>query len=171
MEVYVDDILVKSKERPVHTRHLQEVYELLQKHIMKLIPLKCAFSVISGKFLGFMVTRRGIEANPIQLKAIMDSQAPAFRKGVHQLTGRLATLGRFISRFIDRLKSFFATLKEAHQASWNQECDQALTTIKQYLTEPPILTSPEADDILYLYLAVSEISVSAALFKEDENRK
>ena len=93
MEVYIDDILVKSKERPVHTRHLQEVYELLQKHIMKLNPLKCAFSVISGKFLGFMVTQRGIEANPIQLKAIMDSQAPVFRKGVQQLAGRLATLG------------------------------------------------------------------------------
>ena len=80
-------------------------------------------------------------------------------------------LGQFISRFIDRLKSFFATLKEAQHADWNQECDQALTTIKQYLTEPPVPTSPKADDILYLYLVVSEMSMSAALFKEDENQK
>ena len=138
---------------------------------MKLNPLKCTFGVNSGKFLGFMVTRRGIEANPIQLKAIMDSQTPTSRKGVQQLTSRLAALGRFISRFIDRLKSFFATLKGAQQDDWNQECDQALTTIKQYLTEPPVLVSPEADDTLYLYLAVSEISVSVTLFKEDENRK
>ena len=66
---------------------------------MKLNPLKCAFGVSSGKFLGFMVTKRGIEANPIQLKAIMDSQALTSRKGVQQLTGWLAALGRFISRF------------------------------------------------------------------------
>ena len=118
-----------------------------------------------------MVTQRGIEANHIQLKAIMDSQTPASKKGVHQLTGRLAPLGRFISCFTYRLKSFFATLKGAQQADWNQECDQALTAIKQYLIEPPVLASSESGDILYLYLAVSKISMSATLFKEDENQK
>ena len=117
MEVYVDDILVKSKERPDHTRHLQETFELLRRHNMKLNHLKCAFGVSSSKFLGFMVTQRGIEANPIQVKAIMDSQTPTSRKGVQQLTGRLAVLGWFISRFTDRLKPFFATLKRDEQAS------------------------------------------------------
>ena len=73
MEAYKDDMLVKSKERFDHTKHLQEAYELLQRYDMKLNPLKCAFGVSSVKFLGFMVTQRGIEANPIQLKAIMDS--------------------------------------------------------------------------------------------------
>ena len=65
MEVYINDMLVKSKERPDHTRHLQEVFELLRKHSTKLYPLKCAFSVSSGKFLRFMVTQRGIKANLI----------------------------------------------------------------------------------------------------------
>ena len=116
MEVCIDDMLVKSKERPDHTIHLQETFELLRRHDMKLNPLKCAFGVSAGKFLGFMVSQRGIEANPIQLKAIMDSQTPTSRKGVRQLTGRLAALGRFISCFIDRLKSFFATLKGAQRA-------------------------------------------------------
>ena len=110
MDVYIDDMLVKSKERPDHTMHLQENFELLRRHDMKLNPLKCTFGVHSGKFLGFMVTRRRIAANPIQLKAIMESQASTFRKGVQQLTGRLVALGRFISRFTDRLKAFFATL-------------------------------------------------------------
>ena len=82
MEVYIDDMLVKSKERPDQIRHLQETFELLRRHNMKLNPLKCVFSVSSGKFLGFMVTQRGIEANPIQLKAIMDSHTPTSRKGV-----------------------------------------------------------------------------------------
>ena len=171
MEVYIDDMLVKSKERPDHTRNLQETFELLQRHNMKLNPLKCTFGVSSGKFLGFMVTKRGIEANPIQLKAIMNSQAPTFEKGVQQLTSRLAALGLFISHFTYRLKPSFTTLKGSQQAGWNQEWDHAPTPIKQYLTEPPALASPEAGDTLYLYLAVSEISVSVALFKEDENWK
>ena len=101
-------MLVKSKERFDHTKHLQEAFELLRRYDMKLNPLKCAFGVSSGKFLGFMVTQRGIEANPIQLKAIMDSQALTYKKGMQQLTGRLATLGRFISRFTDRLKPFLS---------------------------------------------------------------
>ena len=101
----------------------------------------------------------------------MDSQASTSRKGVQQLTGRLVALGRFISYFIDRLKNFFITLREAKKVSWNEECDQAFMAIKQYLIEPPILASLGAGDTLYLYLAVSEVSVSATLFKEDENQK
>ena len=101
----------------------------------------------------------------------MDSQTPTSRKGVQQLVGRLAALGQFISHFIYRLKSFFATLKGTQKVGWNQECDQALIEIKQYLIKPPVLISLEASDTLYLYLAVSKISVSVALFKEDENRK
>ena len=68
---------------------------------MKLNPLNCTFGVSLGKFLGFMVTQIGIEVNPVQLKAIMDYQAPTTRRGVQQLTGRLAALGRFISRSTD----------------------------------------------------------------------
>ena len=111
MEAYIDDMFVKSKERFDQTKHLQEAFELLQRYGMKLNPLKCAFGVSTGKFLGFMVTQRGIEANHIQLKTIMDSHTPTSKKGVRQLTDRLAALGRFISGFTDRLKPFFTTLK------------------------------------------------------------
>ena len=117
------------------------------------------------------MTQRGIEANPAQLKAILESPAPATRKGVQQLTGWLAALGQFISWFTNRLKLFFVILKGANQAGWNEECDEALTSIKQYLAEPPVLVSLEAGETLFIYLGVSYISVSAALFKEDENRK
>ena len=116
-----------------------------------------------------MVTQRGIESNLIQLKSIMDSQVSTSRKEVQQLTSQLAALGWFISRLIDRLKQFFITIMGAKRAGWNEECDQALTMIKQYLTELPILASPEAGNTLYLYLAMSEASISVALFKEDEN--
>ena len=73
---------------------------------------------------------------------------------------------RFISRFTDRLKPFFTTLRGTNRAEWNEECDRAFMVIKQYLTEPSILVSPEARDTLYLYLDASDIAVSAALFKE-----
>ena len=83
------------------------------------------------------------------------------------MTGRLVALGRFISWFTDRLNPFFVTLKGANQAGWDQECE----AINQYLAEPPFLASPEPNETLFVYLAISDVSVGAALFKEDENRK
>ena len=171
MEVYIDDMLVKSKESPDHAGHLQEAFELLRAYDMKLNPSKCAFGVSSSRLMRFMVTQRGIEANPAQLKVILESPAPISRKGVQQLSGRLAALGQFISWFIDYLKPFFATLKGANQAGWDEECDEVLKSIKQYLVEPPILANSKADETLFVYLAVSDVSVTVALFKEDENKK
>ena len=109
MEIYIDDMLVKSKQRRDHTTHLQQTFDLLREYGMKLNPLKCALGVSVGQFLGFMVTQRGIEANLAQFKAILQSLAPTSKKGIQQLTDRLAALGRFISRFTDRLKPFFTT--------------------------------------------------------------
>ena len=82
MEVYIDDMLVKSNQRPYHAAHLQQAFDLLREYVMKLNPLKCAFRVSDGKFLGFMVTQRGIEANPAQLKAILQSPAPISKKEI-----------------------------------------------------------------------------------------
>ena len=90
IELYIDDMLVKSKEHLDHAKHLQKAFELLRAYDIKLNPSKCDFEVSAGRFLGFMVTQRKIEANPAQLKAILESPAPASRKGKQQLTGRLA---------------------------------------------------------------------------------
>ena len=90
---------------------------------------------------------------------------------MQQLAGRLAALGRFISRFTDRLKPFFATLRGANRTGWDEECDRAFTQIKQYLVEPLILVSPEAGETLFIYLAVSDTTVSVALFKENADGK
>ena len=164
-------MLIKTKERPNHTTHLQQTFELLRAYGMKLNPAKCAFEVSASRFLGFMMTQRGIEANPTQLQAILESPAPSSKKGIQQLTSRLAALGRFISRFIDRLKPFFSILKEANQAGWNEDCDRAFTQIKKELAQPPILASPDTGETLFVYLAVSEVAVSAALFKENNDRR
>ena len=130
IEVYIDDMLVKSKECPDHAEHLQEAFELLRAYGMKLNPSKCAFGVTVSRFLGLMVTQRGIEANPAQLKAVLESPATSSRKGVQQLTRRLVALGWFISWFTDHQKPFFVTLKGANQTGWNGKYDKALTVFK-----------------------------------------
>ena len=117
------------------------------------------------------MTQRGIEANPSQLKAILESTAPRSRKEVQQLTSRLAALGRFISRFTDLLKPFFATLRGVNPTEWDEECDRDFIHIKQYVVEPPILASLEASETLFVYLAVSDTAISATLFKENEEGK
>ena len=162
MEVYIDDMLEKSKQRLDHATRLQQAFDLLQEYGMKLNPLKCAFGVSTDKFLGFMVTQRGMEANLAQLKAILQTPTPSSKKEIQQLTSRLTALGRFT----DRLKPFFTTLRGASRAKWDEECDRAFVEIKKYLTETPILASPEAGDTLYLYLVAYVVAVSAALFKE-----
>ena len=169
MEVYIDDMLVKSKERPDHSTYMQQAFELLNAYGMKLNPIKCAFGVSTGWFLGFMMTHKGIEANPTQLQDILESLAPSSIKGVQQLTDRLAALGQFISRFTDRLKPFFVVLKEANRAGWNEDCNYVFTQIKQYLAKPSILASSDAGETLFMYLAVSEVVVSAAMFKENND--
>lgn len=80
IEGYIDDIVVKSKTQSEHVHHLQEVFQLLRKYGMKLNQAKCAFDVSSGKFLGYMVTQRGIEVNPDKIKAVVDMLAPKNKK-------------------------------------------------------------------------------------------
>ena len=111
MEVYMDDMLIKSKERPDHANHLQQVFDLLRTYGMKLNPAKCVFRVSAGRFLELMMIQRGIEANPSQLKAILESPVPSSRKEVQQLMGLLAAMGRFISLFTERVKPFFTLRK------------------------------------------------------------
>jgi len=93
MEVYIDDMLVKSLRAEDHLTHLQETFKILRKYNMKLNPEKCVFGVGSGKFLGFMVSNRGIEINPDKIKAIEDITIVDSVKAVQRLTGRIAALG------------------------------------------------------------------------------
>ncbi|KAL5538900.1 hypothetical protein UlMin_046252 [Ulmus minor] len=88
MEVYVDDMLVKSLKADKHIDNLRESFEVLREYKMKLNPAKCAFGVTSGKFLGFMVNHRGIEANPAKIQALLDMESPRKVKEVQSLTGR-----------------------------------------------------------------------------------
>ena len=113
IEVYVDDMLVKSKEESTHLDDLEETFTTLRQYQMKLNPSKCAFGIASGKFLGFMVSQRGIEANLENVRAILDMTLPRMVKEVQNLTGRIAVLNRFVSKVTDKCLPFFKTPKQA----------------------------------------------------------
>ncbi|KAL2237770.1 UNVERIFIED_CONTAM: Transposon Tf2-12 polyprotein [Sesamum indicum] len=137
MEVYVDDMLVKSKQERDHLANLRTALDIMQSYGMKLNPSKCTFRVRGGKFLGYMVSERGIEANPEKIKAIMQLGSPKSVKEVQQLTGKVASLNRFIARSADRNLHFFKVLRKANNFEWNDECEQAIQELKLYLTTPP----------------------------------
>ncbi|RVW81425.1 Transposon Ty3-I Gag-Pol polyprotein [Vitis vinifera] len=89
---------------------------------MKLNPSKCAFGVSAGKFLGFMVSQRGIEVSPDQVKAVMETPPPRNKKELQRLTGKLVALGRFIARFTDELRPFFLAIRKAGTQGWTDNC-------------------------------------------------
>ena len=139
---------------------------------MKLNPTKCAFGVSAGKFLGFIVNNRRIEANPDKIKAVLNMPSPSGIKEVQRLTERIAALSRFVSRASDKCQPFFQVLKKAFQ--WDTKCEEAFSTLKTYLSSPPppppppILVSPIEGELLTLYLVVSDFSTSVVLVRDED---
>ena len=112
VEVYVDDMIAKSKEGEDHLRVLQKLFYRLRKFQLKLNPEKCTFGVTSGKLLGFVVSRRGIEVDPDKVKAIINLPPPRTVKEVRGILGRLNYIARFISQLTDKCRPLFKLLKE-----------------------------------------------------------
>ncbi|XP_030936254.1 uncharacterized protein LOC115961406 [Quercus lobata] len=167
IEVYIDDMVVKNKLAPNHIDDLGDVFQVLRKYKLRLNATKCSFGVGSGKFLGYMVTHRGIEANPDQIRAIHNLQPPRNPKEAQKLTGMIAALNRFISRSADRCRPFFLLLHKWKGFEWNEECATAFQQLKEYLAQPPIMSSPKADEVLFAYIAVAPHAVSLVLIRED----
>ena len=166
VQVYVDDMLVKSQREEDHLEDLRETFNTLRSYNMKLNPGKYTFGVMVGKFLGFTVSQRGIEANPDKIRAIMEMKPPRNVKEVQSLNGKVAALNRFVSRATDKCLPFFRTLKKSFE--WTDECQQAFEELKAYLSAPPLLSPSQPGEELFLYLAISPTAVSAALIKEEE---
>ena len=158
-------MLVKSLDEGKHLDDLQETFNTLRQYSMKLNPSKCAFGVASGKFLGFMVLYRGIEANPEKIKAILDMKPPHNIKEVQSLTGRVAALNRFVSKATDKCLPFFRILKKAFK--WTDKCQKAFQDLKMYLIAAPLLSPSVMGEELFLYLAVTPHTVSSALIRDE----
>ncbi|CAL8084641.1 unnamed protein product [Prunus armeniaca] len=132
-------------------------------------PTKCAFGVSSGKFLGFMISQRGIEANPGKIKAIIDMERSKTPKDIQSLTGRVAALTNSISKATDKCVPFFKALKGGkHHVTWTAEYDKAFQDLKNYMSKTPLLSKPLPGEVLFLYLSVSSIAVSTILIRKPE---
>ena len=120
VEVYVDDMLVKSLDEEKHLDDLQETFVTLRQYNMKLNPRKCAFGVSSGKFLRFMISHRRIKANLDKIQVILDMKPPQSIKEVQSLIDRVAALNKFVSKATDKCLPFFKVLKKAFE--WTNKC-------------------------------------------------
>jgi len=168
VQAYVDDMVVASRDRRQHTTDLEELFATISKYRLKLNPEKCVFGVEAGKFLGFMLTERGIEANPDKCAAIIAMRSPTSVKEVQQLTGRMATLSRFVSAGGEKGHPYFQCLKRNSRFAWIDECEAAFFKLKEYLATPPVLCKPVAGVPLRLYFAVIERAISYVLVQEQD---
>ena len=167
IEIYIDDMVVKSKVVSEHLGDLRVIFEILRSYRLHLNASKCLFGVGSGKFLGYMVTHKGNEVNPDQIKAINDLRTPRNPKEVQKLTGMAVALNRFISRLADRCKPFFLLINKWKNFQWTEECARAFQQLKDYLAWPPIMSSPKPDEVLFAYIAVAPYAVSLVLIRVD----
>ncbi|PKA59549.1 RNA-directed DNA polymerase like [Apostasia shenzhenica] len=170
IEAYVNDVLIKSKCVKQHIEDLRETLDTCRTYNIKLNPLKSIFGSSYGKFLGHMVSARGIEANPEKIQVIQEMKPPQTVQDIQKLNRRVTTLSRFISKSSKRCLPFFKILRDKHQ-TWNENCARAFQSLKEYLLSPPLLSTPIQDEDLHLYLSATDNSVSTVLVREEAGRQ
>jgi hypothetical protein len=166
VEAYVDDIVVKMRKASDLLSDLETTFWCLKAKGVKLNPEKCVFGVPRGMLLGFIVSERGIEANPEKIAAITNMGPIKDLKGVQRVTGCLAALSRFISRLGERGLPLYCLLRKAKCFTWTPEAEEALGNLKALLTNAPILVPPAAGEALLIYVAATTQVVSVAIMVE-----
>ena len=168
VECYVDDIAVKSRTKDDHISDLKVVFDIMQAHQLKMNPTKSFLGVASGKFLGFVVTSTGIHLDPEKVQAIQEMQPPRNLKELRGLQGRLAYIRRFISNLSGRCQPFGKLMKKGVSFIWDDACQQAFEEIKQYLTQPLVLTAPVSGKPFLVYVRAMNHSLGALLAQNDD---
>ena len=156
-------MLVKSLQKEDHIIDLRETFALFRKYNMNLNLAKCTFRVGSGKFLGFMVNNRGIEANPTKVQALLDLQSLKIVKEIQKLIGMIAALSRFVAWSTEKCSPFFLALKMGKNLIWTAKYEEAFQKIKNYLGCILVLAKLRAGEDLTLYLSISEHAISGVL--------
>jgi ribonuclease HI len=166
VEAYVDDIVVKTRKADDLVNDLSIAFGCLRANGVKLNPKKCVFGVPRGMLLGYIVSQRGIEANPEKVAALERMGPIRDLKGVQRVLGCLAALSRFVSRLGEKGLPLYRLLKKHERFSWTVEAQEALDKLKASLTHAPILTPPQDSEPLYLYVAATTQVVSAVIVVE-----
>ena len=139
VKVYMDDMVVKSKDREGHIINLRKFFERIKEYRLRLNPQKCAFGVIAEKLLGILVSDRGIKVDPSKIKAILEMPPPKSEKEIRGFLGQLQYISRFIAKITSTCKPIFKFLRKNKPHAWNDKCQKAFELIKEYLLHPPIL--------------------------------
>jgi hypothetical protein len=168
IEAYVDDVVVKSKKTGDLVPDLTEDFAKLRQHGVKQNPEKCIFGVPRGMLLGFVVSERGIEANPDKISAIMDMGPIKNLKGVQHVTGGVTALSHFIARLGERSLPLYKLMKKSDHFTWTPEAQEALDSLKNILKSPPIWTAPTIEEPMLLYISAKTQVVSVALVVKRE---
>jgi hypothetical protein len=166
VEAYVDDIIVETKKADNLINDLDVAFKCLRAKNIKLNPEKCIFGVPRGMFLGFIVSERGIEANPKKISAITKMDPIRDLKDMQRVTGCLAALSRFISRLGEKALPLYRLLKKSEHFSWTLEAEEPLAKLKATLSNSLILVPPTLGQPLLLYVAATTQVVSAVLVVE-----
>jgi len=168
VQAYVDDMVVTSQVKDQHVADLEELFTTIAKYRLKLNPEKCVFRVEAGKFLGFLLTERGIEVKPEKCVAILVMRRPISVKEVQQLRGRMIALSRFVSARGDKDHPYFQCLRRNNRFIWTRECEKAFLKLKEYLANPAVLCKPQLGTPLRLYFAVTKQAISSFLVQEQD---
>uniref|UniRef100_A0A2N9HPJ3 Reverse transcriptase n=1 Tax=Fagus sylvatica TaxID=28930 RepID=A0A2N9HPJ3_FAGSY len=168
IEDYVDDIVVKSKKREDHLGILRKVFDRCRLYKLKMNPLKCAFGVSAGKFLGFLVHNRGIDVDPAKASAIATMKAPTSHKELKSFLGRLSYIRRFIPGLAAVTAVFTPLMKKGVPFIWSTACQQAFEKIQQIMTKLPTVCAPVPGRPLRLYLASNSEAIGGLVAQEDE---
>ena len=135
---------------------------------MKLNPEKCVFGVLAGQLLRYLVSARGIEANPEKIAAIDNMRQPRNTKDIQKFTGCLASLSRFISRLGEKALPLYHLLKKTDKFVWSEAADAAFKELKQAMATTPVLAPPTPGEPMLMYIAASNRVVSVVLVVERE---
>ena len=171
VEVYVDDMIVKSRDRLDHLAAFERFFDRIRQFRLRLNPKKCTFGVTSRKLLGYMVSERGIEVDPDKIRAILDMLAPRIEREVRGFLGRLQYISRFIARLTDICEPIFQLLRKSQPTVWDDQCQRAFERIREYLLSPPTLAPPTPGRPLLLYLFVSDVALGCMLAQFDDSGK
>ncbi|GJS24269.1 reverse transcriptase domain-containing protein [Tanacetum coccineum] len=148
LEVYVDDLVIKSRTEEEIIRDITETFKTLRQINMKLNPKKCTFGMQEGMFLGYKVSTNGLKACPDKADAVLSLPSPRCIKDVQKLNGKLASLNRFLSKSAEKSLPFFKTLKNCTKKSdfqWTPEAEEAFKQMKRLIAELPTLTAPNGE--------------------------
>jgi hypothetical protein len=155
MHAYVDDVVVKTKKSSMLLDDLKETFTNLRRYRMKLNPEKCTFRVPAGQLLGYIISQRGIEANPLKIKAIEALEKPTQLRDVQKFAGCLASLSRFVSRLGEKAMPLYQLMKKTEHFVWSQRADDAFNDLKRTLSTAPILAAPTPREPMPLYIAAT----------------